>query len=90
MGTAIEKTPNIGPTLASHLTVVGIATLEDLVELGDAEAYARLVEKFPEDANAQTRLELAGAVRSVRWSTLPIALRRELAADTLAKRRKPL
>jgi hypothetical protein len=90
MATPIEQAPNIGPTLASHLRGVGIETLEDLVAAGDAEAYARLVEKFPDDGNAQTRLELAGAVRSTRWSTLPMALRRELAADSLAKRRKPL
>jgi len=90
MGTPIENAPNIGPTLASHLRDVGIETLEDLVNLGDSEAYAQLVEKYPGDGNAQTRLELAGAVRSTRWSTLPMALRRELAADSLQKRRKPL
>ena len=90
MGIPIEKAPNIGPTLAAHLRTVGIETHEALVSLGDAEAYARLVERFPDDGNAQTRLELAGAVRSTRWSTLPMALRRELAADTLAKRRQPL
>ena len=90
MEKAIENTPNIGPTLASHLREVGIETLDDLVEAGDALAYERLVAKFPDDGNAQTRLELAGAVRSVRWSTLPMALRRELSADSLAKRRKPL
>jgi hypothetical protein len=90
MATPIEQAPNIGPTLAAHLRAVGIATLEELVALGDAEAYARLAEAHPGDANAQTRLELAGAVRSTRWSTLPMALRRELAADSLAKRRKPL
>jgi hypothetical protein len=90
MATPIEQAPNIGPTLAAHLRNVGIETLEALVEVGDAEAYARLAEAHPGDANAQTRLELAGAVRSTRWSTLPMALRRELAADSLAKRRKPL
>lgn len=90
MGTPIENAPNIGPTLASHLREVGVTTIEELVELGDGEAYARLVEKHPADGNAQTRLELAGAVRSTRWSTLPMALRRELAADSLQKRRKPL
>ena len=90
MGTAIENAPNIGPTLASHLREVGIDSLEELVRVGDGDAYARLVEKFPADGNAQTRLELAGAVRSTRWSTLPMALRRELAADSLQKRRKPL
>ena len=90
MGPPITEAPNVGPTLASHLAAVGIATLEDLVALGDGEAYARLAEQFPGDANAQTRLELAGAVRATRWSTLPMALRRELAADSLAKRRKPL
>jgi len=90
MGTPIENTPHIGPTLASHLKAVGIDTLEGLVDVGDADAYTRLTERFPEDGNAQTRLELAGAVRSMRWSTLPMALRKELAADSLAKRRKPL
>ena len=90
MGTPIENTPHIGPTLASHLKAIGIDTLEGLVEVGDADAYTRLVARFPEDGNAQTRLELAGAVRSMRWSTLPMALRKELAADSLAKRRKPL
>jgi hypothetical protein len=90
MAIPIEHAPNIGPTLAAHLRSVGIESLDDLVSLGDGEAYARLAERYPGDANAQTRLELAGAVRHTRWSTLPMALRRELAADSLAKRRKPL
>jgi len=90
MATPIEQAPNIGPNLAAHLRGVGIETLEELVTAGDAEAYARLIAKFPDDGNAQTRLELAGAVRSTRWSMLPMALRRELAADSLAKRRSPV
>ena len=90
MPTPIEKVPNIGPSLAAHLRAVGVETLIGLVEVGDHEAYQRIIAQFPEDATAQTRLELAGAVRSVRWSTLPIALRRELSASTLENRRKPI
>jgi len=89
MATPIEQAPNIGPTLAAHLRNVGIETLEALVEVGDAEAYARLAEAHPGDANAQTRLELAESPEEDEDgvpSSGPVVKDK---SDSLAKRRKP-
>ena len=76
----IETTPNIGKVLGGRLRHVGIATREDLEQLGDTAAFAKLVQTYPEDACTHTRLALAGAVRGIRWHDLDESLRKELAA----------
>lgn len=67
----IEDTPNIGKVLGKRLRKVGIDTREKLEKMGDADAFLRLCDEFPEDACVHTRLALAGAVRGIRWHDLP-------------------
>ncbi len=80
MSEKLEEVPNIGPVLADRLRRSGIDDAVHLRTLGDAEAFARLVAHYPEDACTHTRLALAGAVRGVRWQGLPAELRAELAS----------
>lgn len=75
--TAVEETTNIGKELGKRLRAVGIDSNEKLLELGDAEAFRRLTQKFPEDACTHTRLALAGAVRGMRWHGLSEEIKRE-------------
>ena len=74
----IETTPNIGKVLGKRLRTVGIDTREKLEALGDADAFLKLCAEFPEDACVHTRLALAGAVRGVRWMTLPKTVQAEV------------
>jgi DNA transformation protein len=73
----IEATPNIGKVLGKRLRAVGIDTREKLEATGDADAFLRLCAAFPEDACVHTRLALAGAVRGLRWMTLPKSVQAE-------------
>jgi DNA transformation protein and related proteins len=75
---AIETTPNIGKVLGGRLRHVGIETREALEQVGDVEAFAKLVRSYPEDACTHTRLALAGAVRGIRWHDLDAKLRKQL------------
>ena len=78
MSEPIEDTPNIGKVLGGRLRAVGIETRTELAALGDSVAFERLIARYPEDACTHTRLALAGAVRGVRWHSLPQSLRAEL------------
>jgi DNA transformation protein len=78
MSSPVEDTVNIGKELGKRLRAVGIETQEELLKLGDEQAFNKLVAKFDEDACTHTRLALAGAVRGVRWHGLDSDLRAEL------------
>jgi DNA transformation protein len=84
MNHPVESAPNIGRELGQRLRAVGIDSREALEQVGDATAFFRLAERFPEDACSHTRLALAGAVRGVRWTELPAAERDPLTAELRA------
>ena len=81
MTAALEEMPNIGKVLADRLRRAGIDTPMELMQLGDAAAFARIRAELPEDACTHTRLALAGAVRGVRWHSLAPDLRAELTKE---------
>ena len=75
---ALEDMPNIGKVLAERLQRAGIDTPKHLLQLGDIAAFGRIRAELPDDACTHTRLALAGAVRGVRWHSLPPDLRAKL------------
>ena len=77
-GTPIERSVNIGVFLGTALRGAGIDSLEALRALGAVAAWRRLREAQPEVATQRTLLALAGAVRGIRWGTLPRFEQREL------------
>jgi DNA transformation protein len=78
MTDALETLPGIGPALAGMLRAAGVPTARDLLTLGDEIAFAKLAERFPDDACGHKRLALAAAVRGVRKADLPAEVKREL------------
>lgn len=82
---SVADAPNIGVTLGRRLQRVGIDTVGQLEAVGDEGAFARVTEIFPDEANVQTRLALAGAVRGVRWTKLSKTLRSRLTAKVTGK-----
>ena len=78
MTAALEEMPNIGKILADRLRRAGVDTPAQLMQIGDAAAFVRIMAELPEDACTHTRLALAGAVRGVRWHSLAPDLRAEL------------
>ena len=76
--TPIERTPGIGPNLATELRTVGIDSLEALTRVGFWDAWQQLRRANPERDCLPACLALAGAVAGVRWNHLPPKVR----ADT--------
>jgi DNA transformation protein len=69
---------NIGVFLGTALRGAGVDSLESLRALGAVAAWRQLREAQPEVASMRTLLALAGAIRGIRWGTLPRLEQREL------------
>ncbi|MEN6369855.1 MAG: TfoX/Sxy family DNA transformation protein [Thermotogota bacterium] len=68
----LESLPNIGAECAKALRAAGIETAVDLRRVGSVEAAVRLRKALSVDAVCRSRLSaLEGAVRGVRWHTIP-------------------
>ena len=76
--TPIERTPNIGPTLAAELRNMGIDSLEALMRVGFWDAWLQLRRADPERHSLSACLALAGAVAGVRWTHLPPKVRADI------------
>ena len=77
----LEELPNIGEVLAERLRASGIASAEQLLEVGDYAAFERLRGSLPEDACVHTRLALAGAVRGIRHLELPADVKAQIRSE---------
>jgi DNA transformation protein len=86
MPTPIERTPNIGETLAQDLRHVGIDSLEALVRVGFWDAWQQLRRAKPERDCLPSALALAGAVAGVRWNHLPPRVRADIRQRVKAAR----
>ena len=76
--TPIERTPGIGPNLASELRRVGIDSLEALTRVGFWDAWQQIRSANPERNCLPSCLALAGAVAGVRWNHLPPKVRADI------------
>ena len=73
--------------MGAELRRVGIATREELVEIGWQEAWARLIEKYPGRLNRNAAYGLAAAVLGVDWRLLPAEVKQEVLALSQQLRR---
>jgi len=71
----LEQLKNLGPISAARLREVGIATPEQLRQVGAIEAYVRLKRAFPAKTTEIALYALHGAVTNVRWYTLADEIR---------------
>jgi DNA transformation protein len=78
VGSPVHNGVNIGVVLAASLRDAHIETLETLRGLGAVAAWRKLRAVEPELATNRTLLALEGAIRGVRWDTLPSVDRQEL------------
>ncbi len=62
--------PNIGETLAAELARVGVDTPDALREIGSVRAAARIA-TGGRDACYNLLFALEGAIRGVRWHSIP-------------------
>lgn len=72
--------PNIGPVLAANLEKAGVASPEQLRELGAEEAFVRIRAQVDQTACLHQLEALAGAVEGVKKSLLTSERKAELKA----------
>ena len=71
--------PNVGQELAKCLKEAGIDTPDELKRVGSIEAAIRISPHRPSASACRSALcALEGAVRGVRWHSIPKAERNEL------------
>ena len=79
----LMQLPNIGKVLAQKLRQAGIASYDDLVDLGSVEAHLRIwVRRDVIGYNMLYAFE--GAIQGVRWHDLPAEQRQRVKAELLA------
>ena len=80
----LNDLPNIGASLQEKLHRIGVENLEDLMTLGSVEAVVRI--GGPSGAGCYNMLyALEGAIRGVRWHSLPGEVKKKLKHDLDAK-----
>lgn len=84
--TPIERTPNIGESLANDLRNLGIDSLEALMKVGFWDAWLQLRRANPERDSVPACLALAGAVAGQRWTHLPPKVRADIRQRVKAAR----
>jgi len=77
--------PNIGPEVAGLLICAGITDPVELARLGAVEAAVRIRRIRPDDPPCRSMLAgLEGAIRGVRWHSIPKEEREALWTEYLA------
>ncbi|MDC7286280.1 TfoX/Sxy family protein [Blautia schinkii] len=73
----LSKLPNIGPAVEEQLNAVGIATYEQLKEIGSKQAWLK-IQEIDSSACINRLYALEGAVRQIKKSELPAEIKAEL------------
>ncbi len=73
----LEKLPNIGKEIERQLYEIGIATFEQLSDVGSRQAWLRI--RSIDDSACINRLyALEGAIQGIRWHNLTEDIKDEL------------
>lgn len=73
----LSKLPNIGNKVEAQLNEVGIKTVEQLKKVGSKEAWLS-IKSIDSSACINRLCALEGAIRGIRWHSLPIEVKDEL------------
>lgn len=73
----LSNLPNIGPQLAKRLEAAGFKNEDDLKNTGSQQAFLALFVSDPSTC-INTLYALEGAVRGIRWHSLPAADKQKL------------
>ncbi|PKM49013.1 MAG: competence protein TfoX [Firmicutes bacterium HGW-Firmicutes-7] len=73
----LSKLPNIGKSIEEQLNIIGIATYDQLKEIGSKQAWLRI--RGIDDSACINRLcALEGAIQGIRWHNLSEDTRHDL------------
>ncbi|AJA46940.1 TfoX domain-containing protein [Clostridium pasteurianum DSM 525 = ATCC 6013] len=73
----LSKLPNIGNKVEAQLNEVGIETVEQLKKVGSKEAWLS-IKAIDSSACINRLCALEGAIRGIRWHSLPSEVKDEL------------
>lgn len=73
----LSQLPNIGKVLADKLNRKGVTSYDDLVSLGSIEAVLR-IRQTDQSACYNMLYALEGAIRGIRWHSIPREERQQL------------
>lgn len=71
----LSELQNLGPATEERLNAVGVASAEELDQVGAIEAYRRLRQRYPRETSLNALYAMIGALLDVRWTELPEDLR---------------
>ena len=74
----LTSLPNVGEVLAEKLAMIGITSYDDLVSLGSVEVMLKIHDDLDPGACYNMLYAIEGAVRGVRWHTIPKGERDQL------------
>lgn len=86
--THISKLRNLGPKSAEWLEQVGIATIEQLGEIGVVEAYLRVKTAMPKRASLNLLYGMQAGMMNIHWKDLPPDMRQALKAQAETAQKK--
>ncbi len=75
---SLTDLPNIGDALADKLSVAGINSYDDLISLGSVEIILKIRDGVDPGACYNMLYAIEGAIRGVRWHTIPKEERNQL------------
>ncbi len=67
----LESLKNLGPVSSRQLQAVGIETVEQLEEIGPAQAFHMVADLFPSETSLNFLYALQGALWDIHWNTIP-------------------
>lgn len=75
---SLTNLPNIGKTLAIKLNIIGIQTIDDLVEIGSENAIIKISTLENSGTCINMLYALEGAIQGIRWHGLSKTRKGEL------------
>jgi DNA transformation protein len=75
---ATKPLRNLGPKSTHWLVSVGIASMDDLYDLGAVEAYRRVKAAYPQQVSLNMLWGLQGAMLDLPWNELPPEMKKKL------------
>ena len=76
--TPLTAMRNLGATSAAWLESVGIASAEQLEDVGALEAYRRVKAAYPQQVTLNMLYALQGAILGIPWDQMPLDMRDDL------------
>lgn len=78
--TTLRKYKNIGATIEKRLNEIGVTTIDDLAQVGAANAYIKIKENYPDKTLSVCYYlySFQGALMDMHWDDIPQNIKDDL------------